>query len=679
MLRSWNCLRPSCVRFLSDLSSRHEITESSFQRAIGFLETVDIRDIVRPNSLQATQLLKVINSVQDGHEMRKLRNRMKKQFGQNYHLIYPRLRQLSDDSLRLQMSLFRNSGRRQYDSFLKCLINILNRKDLIDTDKRQRLYDIITFQHEMYPGKNANSAMILPNEVHKWFWEHVPRQESFNHYYFLIKNDVYLSWPRYSWKFVKRMMQGSELELQLASFQLFLYQGNHQSIFHEKFHKLYSFHAMLLILHRVFKANDLRFAKVYVAVLLRSMETREPSELSFFRFNNFLLYYLSQTGDIELFFQAFSVELQFIKNVSKNGASLKILHRPLLFVLKLLRRQGYHEEFFTILSILQKVSLGQSQTFKQHAFTELITLLRSFNDCKLTSQYVMSGFDRESTGLLLNELGLWNAAFHGNAAVLDSLELQSEIDSLESLLPSSMSLKGQPSMAVMTELYRLVLSTNAKVLNVDQYRDLLMTLYSNYTRVLQERKFIHPRHDTGILNVFLYHARYELRDCKLSLALLQNFYASGLARNIRVTSNKCPFSIVVYQNNEITQAEINQLLILMHDAKIPVHFQFCTSMVLRYLQLNNQEEAHAWYQRILHAGFKVEHRLLIKAIRDNNWQYPAGFDKVLVEKLDDDDGGMVQDDAFFLEEEDSNTTTSIQDNQGHKASLQHIIGLLKTL
>ncbi|GAV51716.1 hypothetical protein ZYGR_0AF01870 [Zygosaccharomyces rouxii] len=678
MLRNWNCFRPSFVRFIGDLSSRKETVESSFQKAIGFLETVKIGDIVRPNSLQAIQLLKVINSVQDGHEMRKLRNRMKKQFGHNYHLIYPRLRQLSSDPLRLQMALFRNAGRRQYDSFVQYLLSILNRKDLIDTDKRQKLYDTITFQHEMFPGMNANSAMILPDEVHKWFWDRVPREESFNHYYFLIKNDVYLSWPRHSWKFVKRMMQGSELELQLASFQLFLYRENHQSIFLQKFHKLYSFHAMLLILHRVFNANDLRFAKVYVAALLRNMETKEPSELSFLRFNNFLLYYLSQTGDIELFFQAFSVELQFLKNTSTTRTSLKILHRPLLFVLKLLRRQGYHEEFFTILSVLQKLSLGQSQVFKKLAFTELIALLRSFNDCKLTTQYVMSAFDRESTGLLLNQLGLWNATFHGHATVLSDHELRSEIDSLESLLPSSMSLE-EPIMAIMTELYRLVLSTNAKVLNTEQYKDLLMNLYGNYTRVLQNGLFAYPRHDTGILNVFLYHARYKLGDCRLSFALLQDFYASGLARNLRVTSNKCPFSIVVYQNNEITQAEINQLLILMHDAKIPVHFHFCTSMVLRYLQLNNREEAYAWYQRILHAGFKVEHRLLITAIRDNGWEYPVGFDETLVETLDNDDGSMVQDDAFFLEEEDGDTASSIQDNQGNKASLQHIIGLLKTL
>lgn len=678
MLRNWNCFRPSFVRFLSGFSSRKETTGSSFQKAIGFLESVDIVDIVRPNSLEAIQLLKVINSVRDGHEMRKLRNRMKKHFGHNYHLIYPRLRQLSSDPLKLQMALFRNAGRRQYASFTQCLLNILNEADLMDMDKRRKLYNTITFQHDMFPGLNANSAMILPDEVHKWFWEHVPRQESFNHYYFLIKNDVYLSWPRHSWKFVKRMMQGSELELQLASFQLFLYRENHQSIFLQKFHKLYSFHAMLLILHRVFNANDLRFAKVYVAALLRNMEIREPNELSFLRFNNFLLYYLSQTGDIELFFKAFSVELQFIKNSFNNRDCLKILHRPLLFVLKLLRRQGYHEEFFTVLSVLQKLSLGQSQAFKKHAFTELVTLLRSFNDCKLTIQYVMSAFDRESTGQLFNKLGLWNATFHGNATVLDDYELRSEIESLEGLLPPSMSLKGQPFMAIMTEVYMLVLSTNAKILNKNQYRDLLIGLYGNYTRELQRGLFVHPRHDTGILNVFLYHVRYKLDDCKLSFALLQDFYSNGLARNLRVTSNKCPFSIVVYQNNEITQAEINQLLFLMQEAKIPLHFNFCVSMVLRYLQLNNQEEAHSWYQRILHAGFKVEHRLLIRAIRDNQWEYPVGFDKTLVETLDNDDGGMVQDDAFFLEE-DNNTAVSMQDNRGLRASLQHIIGLLKTL
>lgn len=656
-----------------------ETNETSFQSAIGFLKSVDFRDIARPNSLHAVQLLKVINSVQDGNEMRRFRKRMRKHFGTNYRFIYPRLRSLSDDPLKLRMILFPNTGARQYESFMQCLLNILNRTDLTDTDKRQKLYDMISFQHEMFPGINEKSAMILPDKVHEWFWKHIPREESFNHYYFLIKNDVYLSWPRHSWKFVRRMMQGSELELQLASFQLFLYQENHQSIFLQKFHKLYSFHAILLILHRLFRSNDLRFAKIYLAALLRNMETREPSELSFLRFNNFLLYYLSQTGDIELFFQAFSLELKFLKSSSKDGISPKILHRPLLFTLKLLRRQGYHEEFFKILSVLQKLSFGQSMAFKKHAFTELIALLRSFNDCKLTTQYIMSAFNKKSTGRLLNKLGLWNAAFHGNATILEGHELRSEIDSLESLLPPSMSMRGQPFMAVMTELYRLILSTNAKTLNKEQYRDFLISLYGNYIRGLRVKSFAHTEHDTGILNLFLYHARYKLGDGKLSFALLQNFYNNKLARNVRVTSDKCPFSIVVYQNNEITQAEVNQLLIMMHGAKIPLHFHFCTSMVLRNLQLKNREEAYSWYQRILHARFKVEHRLLIKAIRDEGWEYPIGFDKTLLDTLDNDSNSMVQDDAFFLEEEDDNTTMGIQDNQGHRASLQYIIGLLKTL
>lgn len=678
MLRNWSWFRPSYVRFLSGLPSAQKHTECSLTKAVEFLDSVRIAEIVKPGSSQALQLLHIIDSVQDGHQMTKLRNKMKRKFRYNYHLIYPSLRQISDDPLRLRMMLFRNSGRKQYDTFVQYLSDILNRKDLKDEDKRQKLYDVITFQHEMYPGLHKDSGLFLPNEVHKWFWHHLPRQQSFNHYYFLIKNDVYLSGPYYSWKFVKRMIQGSELELQLASFQLFLYQENHRSIFDEKFHKLYSFHAISLIAYRVLETNDLRFAKVYIEALLRRMEASEPGELSFLRLNNVLLYYLSQTGDIESFLQAFEVELQFIKNVAKSRSSM--LHRPLLFVLKMLRKQGHHEEFFTILSILQKGSLGQSHVFKQHAFTELITSLRSFNDCKLTCQYLLSGFDREATGNLLNSLGLWSSAFHENVIVLDPQDLKSEIDSLEILLPSSMSLNGLPSMAIMTELYRLILSTNAQTMNKDQYRDLLMNLYNNYIRALENYQFVSPRHDTGILNVFLYNVRYKLGDPRLAFVILKDFYSKKLARKIRVTSRKCPFSIVAYQNDEISQADINQLLILMHDAKIPLHFQFCTAMVFRYLQLDIPDEAYAWYQRILHAGFKVENRLLIKAIRDNDWPHPKGFDKSLIKTLDDSyNDDMVPDDTYFLEAEDSSTTKGIEDNQEHKVSLQHISEFLKTL
>ncbi|CDF87282.1 BN860_02872g1_1 [Zygosaccharomyces bailii CLIB 213] len=667
------------VRYVGTLIAGDNINNIKLASAYDFVDSLTIRDVCKPHSKRAQELLHLVNSIDDGHEMRRLRNKMKRKFGQQYSLIYPSLKNLSDDPMRLEMIMYRNLGRQQYSAFTRYLQDVVKRTNLDNTNKKQKLYDIIRLQHDLFPTACKRSAINLPREIHEWFWHNIPREESFDHFYFLIKNDVFLSSPPYAWRFAQRMMQGSELELQLSTFQLFLHQEAHQSTFYQKFGKLYSFDSMIYILNRVFKSKDLRFAKLYLSALLHKMEVQGAHEGSLLRFNNTLLYYLSQTDDIESFLRALVVELRLIKMIEGYDELFKMLHRPLVFVLKLLRRQGFHEEFFTIISTVQKLPLSEGHIFKQHIFTELISLLKSFNDPKLTCQYVMSGFNRKATGHLLNELGLWGFVFHGDARVLPGENLQSEINALESLLPKSLSVNRQPSLCAITEIYKTVLSAGSKTMGPGQFRDFIVGLYSKYSSALEHGLFEDPRHDTGVLNVILYHTRFALRDARLAFVLLQDFYSRGLGKEIRITSAKCPFSLVAYQNKEISQADISELLVLMHQNKIPLHFQFCTAMVLRYLELNNVEDAHSWYKRILHAGFKVEHMLLVKAVKDNGWEYPPHFDTKLLEKLENKDTD-VADDTFLLEENSEiGDTMGPADMQTQLPSLQHVIDLLKTL
>lgn len=672
--------------------SIEKTAEPQLRNIYEFIEKTSIGNICRPSSPAVVKLAGLLESIEGGHDMRKVRNKLTRRFGTGYSALYPCLRNVGSDPLKLEMSMYRKVGLRQQSAFIKNLSYNIIREDLTTDQKKQKLYDIIKFQHDLFPEAHKKGVIMLPNHIHKWFWEVVPKNESFNHFYFMIKNDVYLSSSEYIWKFATRLMQGSEMEVQLATFQIFLHQDSHQAMFYSKFSKLYSFSAMILILKKVLNLKDFRFVKIFLSALLHKMEAHEmqrnglsaeAKQLLFVKFNNTLLYYLSQTGNVDMFLQAFAIELQYMQ---KNGLlkdpkrASKFLHKPLHFVLKLLRTKGHHEEFFKLISIIQQPTVTKNYEFNNRVLSELISSLRSFNDPKLTCQYIMSGFKRYPTGELLNNLGIWGAVFHESPRILTKIVLQEEIQALAVLLPKSMKVYGMPSLAVLTELYRVVLSTNASIMSNEQYQVLILELYSNYTNALkaEQSKFRSWKHDTGILNVFLHHIRFVLGNFQLAYEILKDFHTQKFDIDIRNTSPICPFSLVVYKNNEISQEEVTHLLTLMHEHKIPLQFRLCTAMVLRYLKLNNPDEAYAWYEKILHAGFNVKHSLLIKAIRANAWEYPKNFDMSLLAKIDDTSSVDSNEDILFLEGNDEFTNLdSEQEGSNNEKSLSEIIDLVK--
>lgn len=484
-------------------------------------------------------------------------------------------------------------------------------------------------------------------------------------------------------------MQGSEMEFQLATFQIFLHEKSHQSTFHAKFSKLYSFDAMNVLVNKILSSKDFRFIETYLAALLVKMEqptmygnllsTKKKQSL-FVQFSDTLLYYLSQTGNIEMFLQTFSIVLNYMQKVgmvNDSRSASHLLHRPLHFVLKLLRLKGLQEEVFRFITIIQQVQGKKNTEFNKHIITELISSLRSFNDPKLTCQYILSAFQKFRTGELLNELGIWGSVFHQSPRKLSSATLTEEIKSQEKFLPQSMRINDVAGIPVLTELYRVLLSTSARTMGREHFQNFLLELYSNYTVALKQNKFKNWRHDTGILSVFLHNIRLELGNLKLSYEILKDFYSHDFASKVRTTSHACPFSLVVYKNYEISQLEVSHLLSLMHTNKVPLRFRFCTAMVLRYLKLGNPKEAYTWYKKITYAGFDVRHSVLIKAIVDNGWEYPKNFDESLLDKIDNTTTEL-NDDFLFLEGDGE-----FDDSGSHKTrderSLSELIDLVKTL
>lgn len=488
-------------------------------------------------------------------------------------------------------------------------------------------------------------------------------------------------------------MQGSEMELQLATLQVFLNDSAHRELFYSKFSKLHSFDSMILILNKLIYKKDFRNVKIYLSALLFKMDTAEVrdiyssverKQLLFIKFNNSLLYYLSQSQNIDMFLQTFATELQYMKKLgllenSGNKHAINLLHKPFLFAIRLLRKKGMHEEVFKLISIIQKLPIKKNHHFNKLILNELISSFRTFNDPKLTCQYVMSGFKKLQTGELLNGLGLWSAIFHNDHRVLSKESLDSEITSLDTLLPRSMQVNGIPSCAILTEIYRVLLSTNARIMNQEQFQDFVLNLYSGYKSflMLKDSKLRGLSHDTGILNVFIYHIRFEIGNFKLAFEILNDFYKQKFPVGIRNTATKCPFSLVLYKNYELDESQVSNLLDLMHRNGIPLNFQVCTSMVIRYLKLNNHDEAHSWYQRIIHAHFTVKHTLLVQAIQENGWEFPPDFDMAYLDEISKRSPESNKN-AYLVEGGDDFIDSGIQDEDSYdENSLLELVDLIK--
>lgn len=628
--------------------------EETFQ----LIGSTTVREICKPGSTQASQLGQLIDELESGHDLRKVRNKLIRKFSLSYEAVNSRLKNAVTDPMLFEMSMYRKLGPKQYLSFTKALKTTIENRDISIEDKKVRLYRIISLQHDLYPEAAKKDGFIISDDVHKWFWDNLPRAESFDHFYFLIKSDIHLSSCPHVRKFTKRLMQGSEMELQLATFQLFLHDEAHRVTFHNKFSKLYSFGSMIILVNKILNGKDFRFIKIYLAALLHKMELlKSPQSQSrsnralFIHFSNTLLYYLAQTGNTQMFLEAFAIQLKHMQRVGlldDSNVASRLLQRSLNFVLKLLRQKGLQEEVFRFIGIIQKVCIDKDRNFNERVIVELMSSLRSFNDPKLTCQYVLSAFKNEKTGQLLNELGIWGAVFHQSPQVLPEKVLSAETKAQEELLPKSLQIDEIPSHAVLTEFYRVILFTNARIMGLEEYQNFLLDLYKNYTKALRLKKFKGVKHDTGILSVFLHNIRLELSNPKLAYEVLTDFYSHSFASNVRITSKICPFSLVTYKNNHISQMELSNLLYLMQSNGVALRLRFCIAMILRFLELNNLVEARSWYDKILQARFDIKHKLLIKAIRDNGWEYPRNFDMSLLDEIDNP-STEVNDDTLFLE------------------------------
>lgn len=504
----------------------------------------------------------------------------------------------------------------------------------------------------------SKQPIHLDGKIHKWFWHNVPVHKSYAHYQFLIEHNVVLSDSAYCKKMFRKLLMGSEVDFQLATFQVFLVDQDHVPIFKEKFHSLHDFDMMLHIFNSVVRRKDFQHVKYFLSSLTDKMAMLTPRqmdahalrdvELMYVKFNNSLLYYLLMSGNTEVFIKTFKNVQNYIKNSSLskqtgNSEVNRTIMKSIHLYLMLLKENNMPDLTLDLLRTLQSVKGPGNKVFRRFLASTITSTLRSFNDPKLTANFVLSTHQTIKTAKTLNDLGLWNYIFHNRPGVLDESQLKQELEAIK-IKKASDSLRpvGVMSKCILTELYRSFLSISANTMSSTEYDKCIRSLYEQYVRYCENNKSLlsATKHDTGILSTILYHTRYSLQNNQLAYSFVTHFYSQDFIKHVSNNVKKCPFSIVIYNNNFLATDKLEKLFTLMDKNGYPLTFHICYSMVKRCLSTRNDEEAHYWYQRIIDGGFRFDNRGLMDLVLRKNWQFPPNFDKNQLLKLQSEEDGL---------------------------------------
>ncbi|AET40247.1 Atp22p Ecym_5504 [Eremothecium cymbalariae DBVPG len=566
-----------------------------------------------------------------------LKNKLERKYAAGYSTVIAELSNSMDGKLSkvfIDMIFLRRAGRRQYQSFVEVLQTIIN-QPLKAEEKFRMIYYTISLQKALYPTLSENNGVLVPDEIHRWFYQNVQPQEYFNHYYFLIKNNVLLQ-SHFASLMLLRLLKGSEMDSQLASFQLFLYDKKDKNIFDKKFTLLYNYYNMHIIINYTIQRGDFRFIQNYFEAMGRRLETKEllneeipanARKLMFMNYTNTMLRYARASNDPKLFFGMFTT---FVSSLSTD-IDPSFIHKPLKQVIDYFRENNLPKYVFKVMALLNKFPLANSnKKFTSLKLGTIVSTLRSFSDVKLTTSYVVRTYRSTKTKYMLNELGLWKLVFDGNIGKLSGSALYSAEEDAKVLpidVPLSMTLNSIPDNCVLCELYQAILNDQRTKLIEQEYRDLVIQLFGLYKNfiVRHRHKFLYYKVNTSVLRTFMHKLRFELHEDKLAYQLLLDFYQT-IKMKSRSASKYSPFGIMLYKNNSLSQTEVNQALKIMEECSIPLDFKTLTTMVLRCIAMNDIEKAHNWYMKIVNGRFQIKNYDIINAAVSHGWKLPSDVD-----------------------------------------------------
>lgn len=557
-----------------------------------------------------------------------------------------------------------NNPGEQYNEFVRTIRGIIsggqsNNNSIQHTMKQ--LYIAIYCQRQVFPTLKEGSAIVLPDDVHKWFYENIDKADSFQHYYFLIQNDISLASSLYIRKFTTRLLQGSETERQLATFEYFLkrpeiYKTRDQLT--QKFVSLHSFHDLYTFTNIALNnkehsknnphlAND-DFIKFYLQSVLQKIvyykahtdrqgkNNDKALAIQFTKLVIQLLMIVSKEGNVKQFTSVLSTLMAFMKsnpNIDE-GTYQKMMHKPIVCMFSLLRRNKNPDAVFSLANQIGSMDgIKNSYILKTLVINEIMRSLRYFNDPKIACQFLVSSIALPDLDLLLNDLGVWGSVFHSSGGLpIEQTIVKDGTSQMTPMVPSTLRAKPEKLSIVLSEVYKTLLSTNAIMMKPDEYKRFLMRLYTNYITVMEERSATQYmwKHNTLVLKCFISHAINTIGDKNLVLDILLNFYSKPFSKKVRNHGRDDPFAMVLYNDQTLTKEQVSTVLKCMDERNVPFTFKLCSSMVFRYLGWGEVKTAHEWYRKILESKFPLAHSPLIRAAHDNLWELPENIDTNLL-------------------------------------------------
>lgn len=576
-----------------------------------------------------------------------LKRKMVRCFNQRYSIALKYICEglpTESDRLKFSSEFLLYVGPKKYQYFVGALSSIINDEQMSRNEKLRELYKYIEIHGKLNPNVTKTSGILLPNDIHKWFYNNVSKEQRIQHYIFLVDNSVKLS-GHYAELMHNILLHGSQTEFYVVSFQHFLDIPGKADDFERKFHLIHSFKSMKRIIDLLIKKKKFKYMKQYLGSLtlkLEELESRSSKLKNGGRSNYFIEFlqtlqsFARASNNIEMFMEI----MKSVADVISTKTPARIVRKSFAEVLTYFQGTGNTESAFKIMSLLNFYPITKSNsTFTNELLGRIIFSLRQYKDPKLSASYLLRTYNLVKTRALLNDLGLWCLIFEGKFGHLENKVVTSETFREKAIsinIPTDLHMTSTPDWVALNELYIVTFDYHRGNLSKEEYRELILNCYQSYTTTLKNSLPIELKQklDTSVLKSFLHTIKYDLLDDKLAYNILMHFFS--LEVKPRLTRDNTPFGLVLYQNRSISQQEFNNVLELMQKLNEPMDHKIIITLVQRFLQSGNIESAHQWYQRLLASGYSLRHYSLIQAAIKNSWEVPDYAIKYLRESDIDD-------------------------------------------
>ncbi|CAL9730776.1 mitochondrial translation factor Atp22p [Monosporozyma unispora] len=568
----------------------------------------------------------------------------------------------------------------QFKTSLLSTINN-NNNTITTSDKILQVYTLISTQHDFCQSNQNTRPISLPNAIHSWFIQNLTPEQWYDHINNMINWDINLSNSPYCQKMVVKLLQSTEFDIQLITLENYLITAKSQEQFINKFIKLYDWNTMILIVNNVVKRGNWKIIPYYLTALIEKLNQLQKNmsnvndikrqlslQKSFIKFLIELLLILSSLNNWKLVIPIFKLIIESMNTLPPSTIqdNLSMLNKPILKIINLLRLNNQTDEIFQIISFLNNKNLLpnllSSFQFQKRLLNEIVTCLRSFNDPKLTIQFLSATVKSPNIISILNELGMINLVFRNQIGVLSSHDLSEIIQTNSNqFISTNLKFKIDDMAPILNELYLVILKSNNEIMTPEENKLITLKLYNHYVTKLNKsiKQYYFWKNDTGVIIQFLKTIIYQLHDHSLAYEILLDFSNQKLMKKIRIVTsqskilknidttgqykrvpvsyvnNNCPFTLLIQSSNKyLSMNQILKLLSIMQDKNIPLNFNICCSMILKLIHLKRIDDAKVWYDKIYYGQFDINHFILLYYVRKFNWPLPSNVNQESINEID---------------------------------------------